>query len=112
MGEKQSGNTAHLKPPWKPGQSGNPAGRPKKINTIPDILRAIGERDGKKAGVTKLDEVMEQVYKFALDGRPWAVEFIANRTEGKVTETHEIIGKDPIPINLIVKKDADSDDGR
>ena len=112
-GEKQRSNTENLRAPWKPGQSGNPKGRPKKLNTIPDILRAIGEEEGTKNGEhTKLDVVMRKVFEFALAGKSWAVEFIANRTEGKVTETHEIIGRDPIPINLIFKKDADSDDGR
>uniref|UniRef100_A0A6M3IGT4 DUF5681 domain-containing protein n=1 Tax=viral metagenome TaxID=1070528 RepID=A0A6M3IGT4_9ZZZZ len=92
--------------PWKPGQSGNPAGRPKKINTIPDILRSIGEEEGTRDGkYTKLDVVMRKVFEFALDGKSWAVQFIAERTEGKVTETHEIIERQPIPINLIVKKD-------
>jgi hypothetical protein len=28
-GEFTSANTANLRPPWQPGQSGNPAGRPK-----------------------------------------------------------------------------------
>lgn len=30
------GNTANLRPPWKPGESGNPNGRPKKSQEIVD----------------------------------------------------------------------------
>ena len=28
--KKPRGNSANLRPPWKPGQSGNPSGRPKR----------------------------------------------------------------------------------
>jgi len=106
MSAKQSKNTDGLIP-WKPGQSGNPKGRPKNIKTIPEILRKIGEEEGTKNGeYTKLDVVMRKVFEYALAGKSWAVQFIAERTEGKVTDTHEIIGNDPIPINIIVNKDG------
>ena len=83
---KQRGNSGNLRP-FKKGQSGNPNGRPKKINTIPDILRKIGEEEGLKDGSkTKLDVVMYKVFQFALEGKPWAVQFIADRTEGKALE--------------------------
>ncbi len=73
---------------FKPGQSGNPKGRPKGIQQIPDILRKIGEEDGLKDGSkTKLDVVMTRVFGYALEGKPWAVQFIADRTEGKAVET-------------------------
>ena len=79
---------------FKPGVSGNPKGRPPKVRTIPDILRKIGEEDGLKDGSkTKLDVVMTRVFGYALEGKPWAVQFIADRTEGKALErvqTHEV----------------------
>ena len=90
MPEKQSRNKR--KPPpkekrWQPGQSGNPAGRPKKAKCIPDILRLIGEEDGTPDGAyTKLDVVMRNVYRYAQQGKQWAVLFIADRTEGKAFE--------------------------
>jgi len=34
--------------------------------------------------------VLEKVYNFALAGKPWAVEFIADRTEGKARQHIEI----------------------
>ncbi len=73
---------------FKPGVSGNPKGRPKGIQQIPDILRKIGEEEGTKSGdLTKLQYVMRKVFDFAVEGRPWAVQFIADRTEGKAVET-------------------------
>lgn len=72
--------------PFKKGQSGNPNGRPPKVKCIPDILRKIGEEEGTVDGKTKLDVIMYKVYQFALEGKPWAVQFIADRTEGKAKE--------------------------
>ena len=74
--------------PFKPGQSGNPKGRPPKVKCIPDILRAIGAEQGTKSGeYNKLDVVLRKVFDYALQGKPWAVQFIADRTEGKPRET-------------------------
>ena len=76
---------------FKPGVSGNPNGRPPKVKCIPDILNKIAEEAGGAAadGVTKyskLEVIMRKVFEFALAGRPWAVQFIAERTEGKAVE--------------------------
>ena len=74
---------------FKKGQSGNPNGRPKGVQSIPDILRKIGEEEGTKSGdLTKLQYVMRKVFDFAVEGRPWAVQFIADRTEGKAVERY------------------------
>ena len=74
---------------FKPGQSGNPNGRPKGTRSIPDILKKIGEEEGTLDGKSKLDVIMYKVFQFALEGRPWAVQFIADRTEGKALERQE-----------------------
>lgn len=72
---------------WKPGQSGNPNGRPRGVQSIPDILRKIGSEDGTSDGThSKLDVVLRKVFEYALEGKSWAVEFIASRTEGKAIE--------------------------
>src|SRR3989304_2718496 len=63
-----------------------------KIHCIPDILKKIGEETAiyKKKKFTKLDAVLYKVFEFALDGKPWAVQFIAERTEGKPIQPIEI----------------------
>ena len=87
-GQFTSGNT-----------EGNRNGRPLKKQTIPDILLRIGMQPGTKDGkMTKLDVVMERVFKFAVEGRPWAVEFIANRTEGKPRQQIDINLSDKRPV--------------
>ena len=75
---------------FKPGQSGNPNGRPKGMRSIPDILKKIGDEEGTLDGKSKLDVIMYKVIQFALEGKPWAVQFIADRTEGKAKEFREV----------------------
>tara|TARA_Y100001963_G_C6792847_1_gene456654 strand:- start:81 stop:479 length:399 start_codon:yes stop_codon:yes gene_type:complete len=82
----------HLKEhQFKKGQSGNPNGRPKGSRSIPDMLLKIGSEDGTKDGqYTKLEVVLRRVFEYALDGKSWAVEFIADRTEGKVRQELQV----------------------
>ncbi len=96
--------------PWQKGQSGNPKGRPPKVKCIPDILRKIAEEEGTSDGrYTKIEVIMRKVFEFALEGRPWAVQFIAERTEGKVPDKHEISGRDAAPIGMKVVLDNGKD---
>jgi hypothetical protein len=84
MPDKQGRNRVNGQ--FKPGHSGNPNGRPPKARCIPDILQKIGEEEGTIDGMDKLEVVMRKVFQYALEGKSWAVEFIANRTEGKAKE--------------------------
>ena len=70
---------------FKPGQSGNPKGRPKKAFCIPDILRKISNEEG--AGqASKLETIMRVVYRKAAEGDLQACSFIADRMEGKARQ--------------------------
>lgn len=78
---KQKGNPETLKP-WKPGQSGNPSGRPKS-KPITDMLRAIFE-DPDTA-----KEIRENVKRTLTDrGMAGVILFshAADRLEGKMPE--------------------------
>ena len=76
---------------FRKGKSGNPNGRPKNRVSIPDILRLIGDEPAASGSdKTKFEVVMRRVYQFAHEGRPWAVQFIADRTEGKAVERVQI----------------------
>ena len=70
--------------------SGNTAsvgkGRPKNTQSIPDMLQKIGEEYADNEESTKLDVVLRKVFKYATQGKSWAVQFIADRTEGKAIE--------------------------
>jgi len=98
---------------------GNPGGpgRGKKVRRIEHILERIGEEEVTAQGMTmtKLEAVLRAVFAYALKGQSWAVQFIAERTEGKVRDQLEI-AETTGPIRLIdfdpdVSRagDADSD---
>jgi len=74
-GQFVAGNTASV---------GN--GRPKGVQSIPDILKKISDEEGTMDGLSKLEVVMRKVFQYAVEGKPWAVQFIADRTEGKALE--------------------------
>lgn len=68
---------------FKPGQSGNINGRPKKEYTVSNLLKEISHEKGKGENYTKLEEIVRTVVDLAIEGKPWAIQFIADRTEGK-----------------------------
>jgi hypothetical protein len=82
----KTGNNRQSNGQFKAGVSGNPKGRPKGKQSIPDLLRKIGQEEGTVDGVDKLEVVMRKVFQYAVEGKPWAVQFIADRTEGKAKE--------------------------
>jgi hypothetical protein len=91
---------------FKPGQSGNPGGRPKG-RSVTECLRAIleaREMGGKPApGGRQISELVAMVLvKGALKGDPRHIKELLDRTEGKVAERHKIVPPiRPIPIKLV-----------
>ena len=94
--------------PFKPGQSGNPKGRPPKTRCIPDFLRNIGESELPpeiraslrvpyiQQSSTFMDALLRLTYVHALRGESWAVQFIAERTEGKPSQPINVSGTTPM----------------
>ena len=73
---------------FKKGVSGNPAGRPKKSLCIPDMLRDIGCEPSGYKDDDKIKALLRMVYKQAIGGNMTAVQFIADRTEGRAVQTN------------------------
>lgn len=67
---------------FKPGQSGNRAGRPKKSKNIDLLIKAELEKtvpltgDGRAKRITKLDALVMQLVNRAVKGDPKALQFI------------------------------------
>lgn len=67
---------------WQKGQSGNPAGSKPDKPFLEALNRAIKQEDGKR-----LRSAAEKVLDAAANGEPWAINFLADRTDGKPNQT-------------------------
>jgi DnaJ-class molecular chaperone len=98
------GRVENLKP-WKPGQSGNPGGRPRNIlgEAYEEILVRVVPNDSKKR--TYAQRIAEGQIKAAVKGNTAAAREIADRTEGKPRQRLDIAHEDdgPLMFNLNVK---------
>jgi len=90
MADKTAKKQRVVGKPFKKGVSGNPKGRPKGSSSIKDILRRIGDEVLEGSDMSKDEAIMRKVYKLAFDGQPWAVQFIADRKEGKPHQSVDI----------------------
>lgn len=89
---------------FKPGQSGNPGGRPKKDWTWAGLLAEAMEeeliaKDGSKAKTKQF--ITKRLVKMAIEGDISAQKEIMNRMDGMPQQNHDLTtnGKDlPIPI--------------
>ena len=79
---------------WKPGQSGNPAGRPKKGTALSDVMRDY--LDGKIEGkdVTRKEAFVKAIFARAMKGGDAAQKLIMSYIDGmpiqKVQNTDSI----------------------
>lgn len=56
------------------------------------MLRRIGNELSADGKTTKLEVIMRKAVELAMNGTSWAIEFIADRTEGKAAQTiHQIL---------------------
>jgi hypothetical protein len=101
-GQKKDGR-ANLRM-WKPGQSGNPGGRPQ-FTAITDALKAellkiMPGQDGK----TVAEVLAKRLLLIAVETRTQiaikAMEIILERTEGKVVQRQEISGPGGAPMQF------------
>lgn len=80
--EQKSNRPAHL---WKPGQSGNPGGRPKR-KPITDKLRAILEAEDSEVAHTIAKEIKDLLTDKNNKNFASVLREVLDRTEGKVTQ--------------------------
>lgn len=100
---KSTKKSRGLGTPFKPGQSGNPLGRPKKGEAFTDIIREIGENFTKrtKAGRLLYNQALAlKVWEKALIGNRWAVELIYNRVDGLPVNRLQMTGANGGPIDI------------
>jgi hypothetical protein len=78
------GTPQNLRPPWPPGVSGNPNGRPVHVVSVRhrQLLQCRNFPKGKKK--THGDLIAETIIRAALDGDWRFIELLLDRTEGKM----------------------------
>lgn len=84
---------------FKPGQSGNPNGRPKKLPKLDDLLADIlGEE---KDGITAAEAILKRLRVQAAQGNLKAAEILLDRAYGKARQSVEVSGNADQP--LVIK---------
>jgi len=96
--------TANLKP-WQPGQSGNPAGRPKHRVISEDIAEVLDEEVS--SGLTKGHKIAQKLVAMAMAGNMAAIKEILDRTEGRPKQAIEHNGIDGSAILLSLQAQID-----
>ena len=91
--EEHERNT-NLMPQWKPGQSGNPGGRPKGKSITAELRKLLD----KGTTAEDLAEILLKMGKKDLA----ALREVLDRSDGKVTDTHRIEGE--IPVSIVYKR--------
>jgi hypothetical protein len=95
---------------WEKGQSGNPKGRKANDRCLTRVLRQ-GLKQKDADGNRNIDVIAEKVMSLARQGERWAVEFIAERVEGKPVQALEHSGPEgkAIAFTLVIgEQDDDS----
>jgi len=92
--------------PWKPGQSGNPKGRPKKRDSLVSLLKEALEEEylADKKGRTWAEVLTEQLLLKAVNGDMVAQRIIWEYVEGKPKQETEIPSEIKINVNYVKRK--------
>lgn len=85
---------------FKPGESGNPGGRPRKV--LSDAYTALMDQKfpGDAKGRTYAQLIAEGQAKQAIKGKTDAAHEIGDRVEGKVRQSIELSGPDGSPVRV------------
>lgn len=116
--KRKRGNVDLIAPyQFKPGQSGNPGGRPKKL-AITDLLKEQLDKPIPEAMKAKLPPIFSEVYgdsptfadmiafklvAMSAKGDMFAMKELLDRVEGKVAQTQKLEGPDGGPVQFMIR---------
>lgn len=101
---------------WQPGQSGNPKGRPRKEESLTDLLRDEALLEDVKDGegyVTRKQALSKKLWSMALGGDMCAIRYVYDRIDGKPEQYQnhdlEMSGADEL-IRILQEANGSPDD--
>jgi hypothetical protein len=100
--DKQRPNSENLRP-WRPGESGNRKGRPKKSDCLTDLLRTEIEKidPDDKEGRTWGERVAVATIQLALQGNSTALREVWSRLDGQVPQG--LVGGDGEALTSVIR---------
>ena len=97
---------------WEKGKSGNPAGRPKKGQTLTDILMAYLEEHEEGDDLPRKQRFVEACYRGAMDGDTTLAKYIWDRIDGQPVQRTELVNlPEVIEYGVPDENNADSENG-
>ena len=78
--------------PWKPGESGNPNGRPLADETMTGVLKSLADKE----------EIAKKLLELAQNGNVAALKYIYDRIDGMPRQSVELTGDKEKPVPLII----------
>lgn len=82
---------------WKPGQSGNPKGRPPMGESLTETMRAFLNEVPEGQELTYKQMFVKKSYQKAYEGDPTFAKLVWNYIDGMPIQKQEITGKDGTP---------------
>lgn len=107
MEPELAGNIRDERGRFKPGVSGNPAGKPKDTISITAAIRRRLEMLGPDQKRTVLEHLADNIMQDALDGKPRERKLTWNYIDGMPQQKVEVSGD--LIIEIVNFKDADKD---
>jgi len=99
---------------WKPGQTGNPKGQPRKLPRLDVILtHVLGHYEGEPEESSPINEIITAMYRKAKKGNIQAANLLLDRYNGRVTQKIQVQGgvsKEDVGALFPFAKPTDSDD--
>ena len=89
---------------WKPGQSGNPSGRPAGKSITAELRKLIE----KGTNAEDMARILYEMAKRMSPGQLSAFKELLDRTDGKVPDTHKL--ESDVPVTIIFKPVEGKDD--
>ena len=102
-GKSPNKSLKNLRPQWKPGQSGNPAGMPKGTPTIRSFTEVVKRRMAEvipddPTGRTRLERLADELEAQALGGGAKAADLLLERIDPAPKQNLTINNVMPVPI--------------